>query len=642
MMKIFISTLYFLCCTLVVFAQPDFNTERIRERYPYADAFFLTNKAAINISIKDDKLEIGTDYTSDLLFLNDKANLYKRRSIYYYEENEAISNLKAQSYVPQSNGRLRKIEVEETFVDKPRKRGVFYDDLKQIYFDYPSLKQGAVASYSYHEQYKDPHFIAPFFLAAYSPSSKMEYSVTFPKNVSLKYLLKGDTAGIEFSKKEMKNSITYTWQANNRPAYDDEDEEDNWRLHAPHVILYVDKYTVNDKTIPVLSDVKQLYTWYYAHISQLVTANSDAIQLLADSLTRGITDEKQKIKSIYYWVQDHTKYIAFEYGLGGFIPRDAELVYARRYGDCKDKSSLLYALFKSAGIPAYFTWIGTRSIPYSYHELPTPVVDNHMIISLRYHDQWCFLDGTASGLAFGYPSSFIQCKEALIAINADSFVIAKVPVIEKEKNFKTDSLDITFDGTTIKGTGHSSYGGFFNYMISNAFSDVSEKDKQEGMAQSFEFGNNKCKIDSITWKGVNDYSDTAIFNYNVTIPVYTKQIDNKMYVNMHLKKSLQGELIETSKTKKEKQYDYKYILRQITVLTIPSGYNLFKVPENSEYKSGFFGYNIVYHTAGNKVWMEKTISFDTLVKETNQFDDWNKMINKLNDAYSQVVVLQQN
>ena len=46
----------------------------------------------------------------------------------------------------------------------------------------------------------------------------------------------------------------------------------------------------------------------------------------------------------------------------------------------KDNSSILYEMLKAAGIKGELTWIGTRSIPYKYNELPTPSVDNHMIL----------------------------------------------------------------------------------------------------------------------------------------------------------------------------------------------------------------------------------------------------------------------
>ena len=75
------------------------------------------------------------------------------------------------------------------------------------------------------------------------------------------------------------------------------------------------------------------------------------------------TDEA-KARRIYKWVQQNIKYVAFEDGMEGFIPRDASLVCSRRYGDCKDMASILTKMLQYSGVEACFVWIGTRSLPY--------------------------------------------------------------------------------------------------------------------------------------------------------------------------------------------------------------------------------------------------------------------------------------
>ena len=67
----------------------------------------------------------------------------------------------------------------------------------------------------------------------------------------------------------------------------------------------------------------------------------------------GARTEPEKVARIYYWVQDHVRYIAFENGLRGFIPHDAGRVYASRYGDCKDMANLLHEMLRMAGVKSY-------------------------------------------------------------------------------------------------------------------------------------------------------------------------------------------------------------------------------------------------------------------------------------------------
>jgi len=97
-------------------------------------------------------------------------------------------------------------------------------------------------------------------------------------------------------------------------------------------------------------------------------------------------------------------------------------------------ASLLTAMLNISGVKAKFVWIGTRNIPYTYTEVPLPITDNHMnkcciyLITNGYS-----LTPTDPNCIFGFPSSAIQGKQALISIDADKYELVKVPVVAAEK-----------------------------------------------------------------------------------------------------------------------------------------------------------------------------------------------------------------
>src|SRR5690606_41037728 len=96
----------------------------------------------------------------------------------------------------------------------------------------------------------------------------------------------------------------------------------------------------------------------------------------------------------------------------GFIPREADKVFERKFGDCKDMTSIITEMAKYVNVPnVNFTWIGTRELPYTYQQLPTPAVDNHMIATYIKDGKKIYLDATDANVPFGMPSGFIQGKE---------------------------------------------------------------------------------------------------------------------------------------------------------------------------------------------------------------------------------------
>ncbi len=131
------------------------------------------------------------------------------------------------------------------------------------------------------------------------------------------------------------------------------------------------------------------------------------------SLTNGKKSDEEKIKAIYYWVQDNIRYIAYEDGFSGYVPAKAQDVFAEKYGDCKGMANLLTENAEDRRLWCTLTWIGTRHIPYD-HSVPVMCVDNHAITTLYFKGKEYFLDGTEKYAPFGEDAFRIQGKSALI------------------------------------------------------------------------------------------------------------------------------------------------------------------------------------------------------------------------------------
>ena len=79
-----------------------------------------------------------------------------------------------------------------------------------------------------------------------------------------------------------------------------------------------------------MDGVEGLYSWYYSLVENINKEETDpALIKLVEELTKGKESDIEKVKAIYYWTQQNIKYIAFEYALGGFIPREANEVFQK-------------------------------------------------------------------------------------------------------------------------------------------------------------------------------------------------------------------------------------------------------------------------------------------------------------------------
>jgi transglutaminase-like putative cysteine protease/tetratricopeptide (TPR) repeat protein len=117
------------------------------------------------------------------------------------------------------------------------------------------------------------------------------------------------------------------------------------------------------------------------------------------TVTAGVRDEREKVRRLYEWVIENTRYIALELGIHALKPYSVASVFERRHGDCKDKASLLVAMLHEAGIEARIGVIRTSERGPIDTRIPTFAAFNHVIVYVPGQDLW--LDGTVLHHAAG-------------------------------------------------------------------------------------------------------------------------------------------------------------------------------------------------------------------------------------------------
>lgn len=105
------------------------------------------------------------------------------------------------------------------------------------------------------------------------------------------------------------------------------------------------------------------------------------------------TDQRAMVGALYGYVVSRTRYVALEFGIHGYQPYPADRVLARRFGDCKDKASLLHAMLEVAGVDSRIVLLRMRSLGAVPSEPASLAVFNHAILYVPSLN-W-YLDGTA-------------------------------------------------------------------------------------------------------------------------------------------------------------------------------------------------------------------------------------------------------
>ncbi|MEQ8471282.1 MAG: transglutaminase domain-containing protein [Marinoscillum sp.] len=621
---------------LATYAQkPDEVLLSYTSKYPLNNAVQLVKSEVIDLSIQGDSLVANSDVYEEIIYLSDNPSGYSRERI-YSSGFTRVDNIEAYSLIP-GKRKYDQLKVENMKDSYEMESFVFYDDGREITFNYPSLVKGSKSTLKYKRHYLDTRIINMFFFQSYLPIERAEYKIVYDPQIEVAAEIFNDPKGLV----EVKRATTKDGRkeiscvVHNAPKIKLDHNSPSYQSIVPTAHFRVNSYQVKGKNNKVLSDVGDLHGWYSTFIAGLNQPDTTITQLV-EKLVNDKDTDLDKLKSIYYWVQENIRYIAFEDGMRGFIPHAGGYVLEKRYGDCKDMSSILVDLLRAAGLSAYHTWIGTRDIPYGYRDTPTPIVDNHMIATCSIDDKWYFLDATGSYTPLGLPTSMIQGKECLVS-KGESYELVSVPVIPASENVMRDSVSFRIENGKVTGSGEVKLTGYAKVFNNYRLIKSSKKEVDDYVHRLLGKGSNKFLVDNYKLTGTKDLDVPTFISYDFNIKDYYNEVGDKIYVNLILDQSILDDLIENREVPIENEY--LYTNESISVLQIPDGSTLEYLPDDEGEETEFFTYSIKYAQDGNNVIATKTFTVNYLTLGVDQFDEWNKVIKKYSKACRNALVL---
>lgn len=206
---------------------------------------------------------------------------------------------------------------------------------------------------------------------------------------------------------------------------------------------------------------EQVGRYYWGLVRDQLVPNEE-LKRAVDTALKGIDrkDTDKVVAALYGFVVTNTRYVALEFGIHGFKPYRVDRILARRFGDCKDKASLIHAMLKVAGVDSKLVLLRMRHLGVLSPEVASLAAFNHAIVYVPKLD--LFLDGTAEfhGSRELPPSDRIA-NVLIVEPDAPSRFLT-TPEAKPESNLTSLVLDVTLkpDGSasakgTVVGSGQS-------------------------------------------------------------------------------------------------------------------------------------------------------------------------------------------
>jgi transglutaminase-like putative cysteine protease len=407
----------------------------------------------------------------------------------FYNEQIALENIKV------LNPDKKEVTIQKLCGDYSREN-IFHSDAKLCVVKFQLAEKGKPFNYTYRENYKDVKFLTSFYFLQRFPVIERIVQFNIPSWLELdirEFNFEGHA--IQRSTEKDGDITRVIFRISNTQAYKTESHSPNHAISYPHIICVTKAYTETGKRNVLFENVKDLYNWY-STVCSTIGNNPESLKSKVTELTNGKKTDQEKVESIFYWVQDNIRYIAFENGIMGFKPDAAQNVLKNKYGDCKGKANLLKTMLTIAGFDARLTWIGTSDLPYDY-SLPSLAVDNHMICTVILNGKRFFLDGTEEYIALNDYAQRIQGKQVLIE-DGKNHILDKVPEFAAERNKVNIINKLTIADNQLKGNAVSEYNGESKISVQSAYAAIKNDKKAESLADFVRSHNKNIEVSNIS------------------------------------------------------------------------------------------------------------------------------------------------
>lgn len=385
---------------------------------------------------------------------------------------------------------------------------------------------------------------------------------------------------------EVKKMKEYSWSLSNFAAIKDEPYKPSWHEITPAVFIAPSSFEM--QRYP-----GNMNTWKeFGEFMYRLNAGRDQlpqhIKQKVHQLTDGISDPKKKVEVLYKFLQQNTRYISIQLGIGGWQTLDAGFVATNGYGDCKALSNYMTALLKEASIPAYPALIRAGRNEDDIIDDFSSNQFNHVIVCVPLEKDSIWLECTSQTTPAGYMGSFTGNRQALLVSESGSTLV-NTPVYKPADNLQN---------RTIKGT--ISEDGALAADVINYYSGMQQDRldnmlKQSSNVQFSEYMRTKFDLPSYELVEFNHTSKPGILpsieeRLKLKVIHYGSITGKRLFINPNILSVSSFKIKDAANRKYDFEIKTGFIDTDSVEIQIPAGYKPESVPSALNISTAFSKY----------------------------------------------------
>ncbi len=629
--QILLSILFLLSILTESYAQQGYQTLFIDEGLTN-NAQGIVRKYDTNVQILSSKKMLITK-TWAITILNNSGDSFAK-FIAYYSNFEKIKNIKIVIYNAFGN-KIKQVKKNE-IRDYPAEDGFsLYNDTRVLYYQHIPASYPYTIEVSYKTESSNTAFIPDYYpvWSSHLSVEQSNYKITYPADLNLHYKYKeSDLFNIE--QELLPQSLAFS--VKNISAITPED-------YAPHLSSLVPKVSFALEQFS-LAGVKgnaknwqELGLWINEKLLKDRNTLSEETKNKILSIVKDAPNNHEKAKRIYEYMQDKTRYVSVQIGIGGWRPMPAMEVDQKAYGDCKALANYTKSLLDIAGIDSYYTLVYGGSKRNIDNDLVC-LQGNHAILMIPEGKDTIWLECTSQKVPFGFIGGFTDDREVFV-VNPSGSKIVKTKNYESKNNRIATTATINIDkdlgieaSINIKNCGKAYDDIYYIEFI--------KKDKQK-----LHYKKSFSNLSTVKVSNIKFENDKTNICFNETLDLKAQKYltalqEDEYFFNPNIFSAI-GSVPSKNDDRKFPIYIESGFLHQDKVtLIIPEGYAISYIPEDKTINGIFGTYKMhISKVSDTKIIYERSFEINAGTFPKEEYKAYRKFIKQIYKSDRQKIII---
>jgi hypothetical protein len=382
-------------------------------------------------------------------------------------------------------------------------------------------------------------------------------------------------------------------------------------------------------------------TWYKNLVSGRIDA-SEPIKQKVIALTAAKSALLPKMQAIAGFVQHDIRYVAIELGIGGYQPHSAPDVFSHRYGDCKDKATLMDAMLHEIGVESYHVLINTERGSVT-KDSPAHSEFNHAIIAIKLPDDLkdpsliavvqdpklgriLFFDPTNELTPFGQIGGYLQANYGLL-VTPTGGELVELPQQASAMNSIQRVGKLTLDASgMLKGDVREvRLGDRASSERWQLRTTTKNEDRIKAIESLLAGSLSSFRIERASVINYEQTDQPFGFNYTFQSDNYAKSAGNLMLVRPRVLGSKSSGILETKEPRKfPLEFDGPSRDTDSFDIALPPGYEVDELPPPTDMDYSFGSYHSKTEASGNVLHYTRSLEIKELSVPVIQMDELKK------------------